>query len=101
MSFNALADLSVIHGGIGTVMGKPVVGVGMMLEQEFNIECLVKKGFAKRIRKPKLNAETLGEAIESMLNNESAKIKAEEFSKVMETWFNPGYVRDFFKSTFL
>ena len=33
------ADLSVIHGGIGTVMtaalaGKPVVGVGMMYEQE-------------------------------------------------------------------
>ena len=48
---NPMADLSVIHGGIGTVMtaalaGKPVFGVGMQPEQEYNIDCLVRKGFA-------------------------------------------------------
>jgi UDP:flavonoid glycosyltransferase YjiC (YdhE family) len=46
---NKLADLSLIHGGIGTVMtaasaGKPVVGVGMQPEQAANLACLVRKG---------------------------------------------------------
>ena len=53
---NKLADLSLIHGGIGTVMtaayaGKPVVGVGMQPEQVANLACLVRKGFAIRVPK--------------------------------------------------
>ncbi len=53
---NPMADLSLIHGGIGTVMtaalaGIPVVGVGMQPEQVANLTCLVRKGFAIRVSK--------------------------------------------------
>jgi UDP:flavonoid glycosyltransferase YjiC (YdhE family) len=55
---NKMADLAVIHGGIGTVMtaalaGKPVVGVGMQMEQVANLACLVRLGFAIRVPKSK------------------------------------------------
>jgi len=49
LQVNKMADLTVIHGGIGTVMtaaqaGKPVVGVGMQLEQVANLACLERLG---------------------------------------------------------
>ena len=55
---NKMADLAVIHGGIGTVMaaalaGKPVVGVGMQMEQVANLACLERLGFAISVRKSK------------------------------------------------
>ncbi len=44
-----MADLAVIHGGIGTVMtavlaSKPVVGVGIQMEQVANLACLERLG---------------------------------------------------------
>ena len=91
---NKLADLSLIHGGIGTVMtaayaGKPVVGVGMQLEQVANIACLVRKGFAIRVAKSKDPSKKVQEAIQLLLYDEDAKRKAEEFSKIMEKWDGP------------
>lgn len=91
---NKLADLSLIHGGIGTVMtaayaGKPVVGVGMQLEQVANIACLVRKGFAIRVAKSKNPSQKIQDAIQLLLSDENAKRKAEEFSKVMEKWDGP------------
>ena len=88
---NKLADLSVIHGGIGTVMtaayaGKPVVGIGMQPEQVANIDCLVRKGFAIRVPKSKDPSPKIQAAIHYLLNNEEAKIKAEKFSKILEKW---------------
>ncbi len=55
---NPMADVCVIHGGIGTVLnaclsGTPFVGVGLKPEQEANVECCVRLGFAKRIKKKK------------------------------------------------
>lgn len=52
---NKMADLTVIHGGIGTVMtaalaGKVVVRVGMQMEQVVNL-ARGKIGFAIRVRK--------------------------------------------------
>ncbi|MGA7551666.1 MAG: hypothetical protein WBW24_23055, partial [Candidatus Sulfotelmatobacter sp.] len=46
LQVNKMADLSLIHGGIGTVMtaayaGKPVVGVGMQFEHVANLAYLV------------------------------------------------------------
>ena len=91
---NKLADLSLIHGGIGTVMtaayaGKPVVGVGMQLEQVANIACLVRKGFAIRVAKSKDPSKKVQEAIRILLYDEDAKRKAQEFSKIMEKWDGP------------
>ena len=89
-----MVDLSVIHGGIGTVMtaayaGKPVVGVGMQPEQVANIACLVRKGFAIRVPKSKDLAQKVQAAIEQLLHDEKAKQKAADFAKVMEKWDGP------------
>jgi UDP:flavonoid glycosyltransferase YjiC (YdhE family) len=91
---NKLADLSLIHGGIGTVMtaayaGKPVVGVGMQPEQVANLACLVRKGFAIRVPKSKNPSKKVQAAIQILLKDEEAKRKAKEFSKVMEKWDGP------------
>ena len=102
---NPLADISVIHGGIGTVMtaclaGKPVVGVSMMVEQEANIDCLVRKGFAIRIRKNRLTPEKLCQAIDALLADHQAQRKAQAFQKIVEDSINPSSIRIFFVKTF-
>ena len=94
LEVNKMVDLSVIHGGIGTVMtaayaGKPVVGVGMQPEQVANIACLVRKGFAIRVPKSKDLAQKVQAAIEQLLHDEKAKQKAADFAKVMEKWDGP------------
>jgi Erythromycin biosynthesis protein CIII-like, C-terminal domain len=91
---NKLADLSLIHGGIGTVFtaayaGKPVVGVGMQPEQVANLACLVRKGFAIRVPKSKNPSKKVQEAIRRLLLDEDARRKAEEFSKILESWDGP------------
>jgi UDP:flavonoid glycosyltransferase YjiC (YdhE family) len=94
LEVNKIADLTVIHGGIGTVMtaayaGKPVVGVGMQPEQNANIACLVRKGFAIRVPKSKDPSRKIQEAIPLLLNDKEAIHKAKEFSLVMEKWDGP------------
>lgn len=91
---NKMADLTVIHGGIGTVMtaalaGKPVVGVGMQLEQVANLACLERLGFAIRVRKSRDPSRKVHEAITKLLNDESAKSKAAAFSDVVARWDGP------------
>lgn len=105
LEVNRLADIAVIHGGIGTVMtaalaGKPVVGVGMMYEQEYNLDCLVRKGFAKRIRRTAINPDKINQAITMLLNNPDAKNKAKAYSKNLEKWLNlrDEKIRQFFVS---
>lgn len=105
LEVSRLTDISVIHGGIGTVMtaalaGKPVVGIGMMPEQEFNIECLVRKGFALRIRRRRASAKTVNEAIQKMLADNEAKRRAAEYSKEMGNWLEnrDEILRSFFHS---
>jgi len=102
---NPMADISVIHGGIGTVMtaclaGTPVVGVSMQPEQEFNIDCLVRKGFAIRIRKKRFTPEKLSSAIDQLLTDKEAQRKAKEFQKVIQKCDDPSLIINFFKSTF-
>jgi len=105
LEVSRLADISVIHGGIGTVMtaalaGKPVVGIGMMYEQEYNLDCLVRKGFAKRIRRPRLSADAVNGAIRALLSDEKAREKAKQYAGHVEEWLNlrDQKIRDFFRS---
>ena len=91
---NKMTDLSVIHGGIGTVMtaalaGKPVVGVGMQMEQVANLACLERLGFAIRVGKSRNPSRKVQEAIAELLNDESAKCKAAAFAKVVAQWDGP------------
>jgi UDP:flavonoid glycosyltransferase YjiC (YdhE family) len=94
---NPMADISVIHGGIGTVMtaclsGKPIVGVSMMPEQQFNVDCLVRKGFAHRISKNSLTPEKMCSTIEKLINDPVANKKALEFQKIIKKWDDPSII---------
>ena len=105
LEVSRLADISVIHGGIGTVMtaalaGKPVVGIGMMYEQEYNLDCLVRKGFARRIRRTRVSADEVNGAVRALLTDEKARETAMQYAGHMEEWLNlkDRKIRDFFRS---
>lgn len=94
LQVNKIADLTVIHGGIGTVMtaalaGKPVVGVGMQMEQVANLACLERLGFAIRVGKSRNPSRKLQEALAKLVNDEGAKSKAAAFAKVIAQWDGP------------
>ena len=89
-----MADLAVIHGGVGTVMavalaGKPVVGVGMQMEQVADLACLERLGFAIRVGKSSDPSRQIQVAIKKLLNDDQAKAKAAEFAKVIAKWNCP------------
>ncbi len=91
LQVNKMADLAVIHGGIGTVMaaalaGKPVVGVGMQMEQVANLACLERLGFAMRVRKSANPSRGIQVAIPKLLQDEKAKAKAAAFAEVIARW---------------
>lgn len=94
LEVNEMADLAVIHGGIGTVMtaalaGKPVVGVGMQMEQVANLACLERLGFAVRVRKSRDPSQKVQEAIAKLLDDQGAKSKAASFAEVVALWDGP------------
>ena len=96
---NKMADLAVIHGGIGTVMaaalaGKPVVGVGMQMEQVANLACLERLGFAIRVPKSRNPSRHVQAAIQKLLNDDQAKAKAAAFAKVIARWDGPRLAAD-------
>ncbi|MGO9325480.1 MAG: glycosyltransferase [Terracidiphilus sp.] len=91
---NKMADLAVIHGGVGTVMaaalaGKPIVGVGMQMEQVANLACLERLGFAIRVGKSRNPSRKIQAAIQRLLHDEAAKAKAADFAKVISKWNGP------------
>jgi UDP:flavonoid glycosyltransferase YjiC (YdhE family) len=69
---NRLADVAVLHGGQGTFYtaaysGRPVVGIPMQPEQQYNIDILVRNGSAIRLSKRHFREEELLAAIERIL----------------------------------
>ena len=91
---NKMADLAVIHGGIGTVMtaglaGKPVVGVGMQIEQVANLAALERLGFAIRVPKSRDPSAKVQSAIQKLIYDEPAREKAAAFAKVIAQWDGP------------
>jgi len=102
---NPMADISVIHGGIGTVMtaalaGKPVVGVGMQPGQDANLDCLVRKGFAIRIPKGTANARKILAAVDKLCHDDEAKRKAQEFATIVAQRDGPRRVSEFLDGEF-
>ncbi len=94
LQVNKMADLAVIHGGIGTVMtaamaGKPVVGVGMQMEQVANLACLERLGFAIRIRKSRDPSRGVQDAIQKLLCDGTARSGAAAFARVTAQWDGP------------
>ena len=89
-----MADLAVIHGGIGTVMaaamaGKPVVGVGMQMEQVANLACLERLGFGIRVAKSRDPSRQIQAAIVRLINDDAAKTKATQFAVTLAQWDGP------------
>lgn len=102
---NRMADISVIHGGIGTVMtaclaGKPAVGTAMSPEQSINLQNLSGKGFAVHIPGADFTLEYLFRSIERLLADPAAQRKALEYRAVIEEWDTPIHARNFFRQTF-
>ncbi len=94
LQVNKMADLALIHGGIGTVMaaalaGTPVVGVGMQLEQVANLACLERLGFAIRVPKSKDPSARIQAAIKHLLHDPVAKERAAAFALEAAKWDGP------------
>jgi UDP:flavonoid glycosyltransferase YjiC (YdhE family) len=69
---NRSVDLAVLHGGQGTFYtaaysGRPVVGIPMQPEQQYNIDILVRNGSAIRLSKRNFREEDLLGAVERIL----------------------------------
>ena len=70
---NRMADLAVLHGGQGTIYtaayaGRPVVGIPMQFEQQYNIDMLVRLGTAIRVPKNRFREPDLIAAIDTILS---------------------------------
>jgi UDP:flavonoid glycosyltransferase YjiC (YdhE family) len=71
---NKRVDLAVIHGGRGTVYtaaysGKPVIGIPLHSEQQYNLDCLCRCGSAIRLSKKFFEEKDLLNAIEKIFSN--------------------------------
>jgi UDP:flavonoid glycosyltransferase YjiC (YdhE family) len=105
LEVNKMADIAVIHGGIGTVMtaalaGKPVVGVGMQPEQVANLACLARKGCAIRVSKSGDVGGKVQAAIGKLLNDEKAKRAARELAEATLQWDGPARAAEVLYSAF-
>jgi UDP:flavonoid glycosyltransferase YjiC (YdhE family) len=101
---NPMARISLIHGGLGTVMtaclaGTPIVGVGMHFEQEANLECVVRKGFAIRLRKRRVTPAAVMAAVDRLLNDPEAHRRAWEFKNIIEKYDAPASAARFLGQT--
>lgn len=74
-------DASVIHGGEGTVQtavasGKPFVGIGLQLEQRWNVDECVRFGNAVGLTPRQAHGETLRRAFEAALHDPTLRTRA-------------------------
>ena len=81
-------DIAVTHGGQGTVQttvtaGVPFVGVGMQPEQALNIFIFAQYGNALLLNRRKLNTAIIQQAIQTVLNDEEMRRKAQRARQIM------------------
>lgn len=81
-----LIDASVIHGGEGTVQtavasGKPFVGIGLQLEQRWNVDDCVRFGNAVGLSPVKAGGERLRWAFETVLRDPYTRSRAQELQR--------------------
>jgi UDP:flavonoid glycosyltransferase YjiC (YdhE family) len=105
LKVNRMADIAVIHGGIGTVMtaalaGTPIVGVPMQPEQSAKLAAIVRKGFAIRVPKSRDPSRQVQAAILSLLADETAHRKAKAYAEHLRVWNGPKRAADILLSEF-
>jgi UDP:flavonoid glycosyltransferase YjiC (YdhE family) len=104
---NPMADVAVIHGGIGTVMtaclsGTPIVGIpNGNPEQEWNLETIVRKGFGIHLHKNRFKPQDITNAINHFLRDTASKEKARAFQVKVKEWENSTAAAEFLEETFL
>ncbi len=92
---NQMADVSVLHGGIGTLMtaalaATPIVGIGNgNPEQEWNLGCLVRKGMAVQLHKRRLQPTEVVDQALRLLGDADAKAAARAFAAECARWDGP------------
>ncbi|MGD2089821.1 MAG: glycosyltransferase [Candidatus Aminicenantes bacterium] len=84
---NEMADISVIHGGQGTVQnavwsGTPVVGIGFQWEQQANLDGLARLGMGIRIPLHSVTQKRLLKAVETVSGQEY-KTEAKKMQKLV------------------
>jgi len=77
---NRMVDLAIIHGGRGTVYtaaysGKPIIGIPMFSEHQFNIDNIVNKGAGLRLSKRFFKQKDLLNAINTIFNDYETYLK--------------------------
>ncbi|WP_321386407.1 nucleotide disphospho-sugar-binding domain-containing protein [uncultured Enterococcus sp.] len=87
---NALVDFSIIHGGEGTVQtacasGKPFIGLGLQLEQRYNLQLCENYGNAIQLKKQEVSLNTISRHIDSLLNDPQFLEKAIDLKTLIET----------------
>lgn len=105
LEVNRMADLSVIHGGIGTVMtaalaGKPIVGVGMQPEQTANLTAIARHGFAIRVPKSKDPSGPVLDAVHKLLADDDARRRATNYAASLARWDGPTNAADLLVDTY-
>ena len=86
-------DLSIIHGGQGTVYttlvaGKPFIGIPMFSEQQYNIENAVRFGSGEYISVKELFDGALEETIYKIFNNDMYNDHAKKLKKIVMPYYN-------------
>jgi UDP:flavonoid glycosyltransferase YjiC (YdhE family) len=89
-----MCDLSIIHGGQGSVQsaiasGTPLIGFPLQPEQNFNIMQVERHGAALCMSLRNLRKGRLGPAIERVLNDESYMINMKKLQAFQETRDGP------------
>lgn len=88
---NRMVDLAIIHGGRGTVYtaaysGKPIIGIPMYHEHQYNIDNIVNKGAGIRLSKKFFKKQDLLDAINKIFTNYDKYLKnAQDLSKKLTT----------------
>jgi len=83
---NKMVDLAIIHGGQGTVYNaiyskKPIIGIPMHMEQQFNLEKIVGHGLGIMLSKKYFNSKKLIKAINKIFTDyEKYKNNAEKLA---------------------
>jgi UDP:flavonoid glycosyltransferase YjiC (YdhE family) len=102
---NPLCAVSVIHGGIGTVMtaclsGTPIVGIpNGLVEQEYNLDCVVRKGFGVRLRYKRFTPEDVLREVDRFLRDEGARARALAYRDELRRWDGPERAARFLEET--
>ncbi|MGM0241106.1 nucleotide disphospho-sugar-binding domain-containing protein [Enterococcus sp. AZ103] len=91
---NSLIDLSSIHGGEGTIQtaclsGKPFIGLGLQMEQRYNLKISQKYGNGYQLSKHDITQEKLEKILELVLTDSTYQKKAEILKqKLLKKSFN-------------